>query len=241
MTSLPPTRRVIALLTVAALTLAACGGDDEPVADPDEPATEAPADTRPPTDAPVSTLSPDVPDSLDGEVGAVDVDGDVLPPLLDESADTAIGLQVPVLVGYDIDGRPIKIDPATDGPTMVVFVAHWCPHCNEEIPKLNRMRAYAQFPEELNIVAVSTAVAPDRPNFPATEWLDQDMEWKYPSMLDGLDMTTNPPTFIAADAYGVTGFPFVALVDGDGAVVDRWSGERDPEEILGRIDQLGLS
>lgn len=237
----PPTRQTFALLGVVAVTLAACGGDDEPVADPDEPVNEQPADTRPPTDPPESTLSPDVPDSLDGQVAAVDVLGDPLPPLVDEAADPAIGQPVPVLVGYDLDGRPIRIDPAVDGPTMVVFVAHWCPHCNDEIPKLNRMRAYARFPEDLNIVAVSTAVAPDRPNFPPTEWLVEDMAWKYPAMLDGLDMATTPPTFVASDAYGVTGFPFTTLVDGDGNVVDRWSGEREEDEIVARIDQLGLA
>ena len=32
-------------------------------------------------------------------------------------------------------GRPSI--PATDGPMMVVFLAHWCPHCNAEIPVLN--------------------------------------------------------------------------------------------------------
>ena len=237
MTPHPPARRLtrpLALLAIAALTVAACGGDDDPVADPDEPAAELPADTRPPVDGPVSTLSPDVPDSLAEGVGPVDVIGDPLVPLLDEAADQAIGQGAPVLVGLDLDGRPIRIEPATDGPTMLVFVAHWCPHCNEEIPKLNRMRSYDQFPDGLNVVAVSTAVGPDRPNWPPVEWLREDMNWKYPAMLDGIDMERE--TFIAAEAYGVTGFPFTVLVDGDGTVVDRWSGEREPEEILARID-----
>lgn len=241
MRTLPPIRRSLAMLAAATITLAACGGGDEPVADPDEPATETPVDTRPETDAPETTLSPDVPDSLDGAVAAVDVLGERLAPLVDEASDPAIGQQVPVLVGYDLEGRPIRIDPANDGPTMLVFVAHWCPHCNDEIPKLNRMRAYDQFPDDLNIVAVSTAVAPDRPNFPPDEWLRDDMAWKYPAMFDGLDMASDPPTFVAADAYGVTGFPFTTLVDGEGTVVDRWSGEREDDEIIARIAALGLS
>lgn len=227
-------RRSAALLVVGAFALAACGGDAEPVADPDEPAPERPVDTRPPVDGPESTLSPDVPDDYEGQIGPVDVIGDPLPPLVDGAADTAIGQQAPVLVGLDPEGRPIRIDPANDGPTMLVFLAHWCPACNEEIPKLNRMRNFAQFPEGLNVVGISTAVGPDRPNWPPVEWLREDREWRMPAMLDGID--TEREAFIAADAYGLTAFPFVVMVDADGVVVDRWSGGREAEEILARIE-----
>ena len=242
MTPQPPTRRLrrpIALLAAAAFALAACGGDEEPVAAPEEPGTEEPADTRPAVDGPVSTLSPDIPDAYDGEVGPVDVLGDPLTPLVSDTADPSLGQQVPVLVGLDLDGRPIRIDPAADGPTMLVFVAHWCPHCNDEIPKLNRMRAYDQFPDGLNVVAVSTAVGPDRPNWPPIEWLREDMNWKYPAMLDGIDVESE--RFIASDAYGVTGFPFTVLVNGDGTVADRWSGGREAEEILARVAAVDVT
>ena len=252
----PPIRRVAALLTAAVLAVSACGGDDEPVAAPTEPSAGEPATTDPtvtdptgtdpagtdpagteaPVEGPVATVPPDLPDAREGGVGPVDVIGGPLPPLTDEASDPAIGQPAPVLVGLDLDGRPIRIDPAADGPTMLVFVAHWCPHCNDEIPKLNRMRADGRFPADLNIVAVSTAVSPDRPNWPPVDWLRDTMSWEYPAMLDGVDLERE--TFVAADAYGVTGFPFVVLVDGDGVVADRWSGERDPAEILSRIDAV---
>lgn len=237
----PPSRRLrraIVSLVVASVAVAACGGDDDPVVDPDEPAAETPVDTRPPVEGPESTLSPDIPDSYEGQIAPVDVIGDPLPPLLDGGADAAVGQAAPVVVGLDPEGRPIRIDPAVDGPTMLVFVAHWCPHCNEEIPKLNRMRTYDQFPDDLNVVAVSTAVGPDRPNWPPIEWLREDMEWRYPALLDQLDVVQDQVTFVAAEAYGVTGFPFVVLVDGDGTVADRWSGEREPDEILARVDAM---
>lgn len=227
-------RRVVGLLLGAAFALAACGGDAEPVADPDEPAPERPVDTRPPVDGPESTLSPDVPDALDGQVGPVDVIGAPLLPLPEGGVDPAIGQPAPVLVGYDLEGRAIRIDPAVDGETMLVFLAHWCPACNDEVPKLNRMRTFAQFPDGLNVVAVTTAVSPDRPNFPPTEWLRDTMEWRYPTMLDGVDLDSG--TFVAADAYGLTAFPFVAVIDADGVVVDRWSGGREADEILARLE-----
>jgi len=237
----PPSRRsrrALASLVVASVALAACGGDDDAVPDPDEPAAETPVDTRPPVEGPESTLSPDIPDAYAGQIAPVDVVGAALPPLPDGGADAAVGQPAPVLVGIDPEGRPIRIDPAVDGPTMLVFVAHWCPHCNDEIPKLNQMRADGQFPEGLNIVAVSTAVAPDRPNWPPVEWLREDMEWQYPAMLDQLAVVQDQVTFVAAEAYGLTGFPFTVLVDGEGTVGDRWSGEREPDEIVARIDAV---
>lgn len=231
----------IAVLAAAVLASTACGGDDDPVAAPDEPGTEEPgaeepADTGPPADGPVATLSPDIPDAFDGGVGPVDVLGDPLAPLVSDTDDPSLGQQAPVLVGLDLDGRPIRIDPAADGPTMLVFVAHWCPVCNDEIPTLNQMRADGQLPDDLDVVAVSTAARPDRPNWPPVEWLRDDMDWRYPAMLDGIDMERE--TFVAADAYGVTAFPFIVLVNADGTVADRWSGRREPDEILARIAAL---
>ena len=225
-----------ALLVVTSLTLAACGGDDEPVADP-EPVNDEPA-AGPVIDGPVSTLSPEIPSAYDGGIGPVDVTGEPLPPLEDEGNDAAVGMAAPTLLGLGVDGNPLLIDPAANGPAMLVFVAHWCPHCNDEIPKLNELRDDGEFPPGLDIVAISTAVAPDRPNWPPDEWLDSTMGWTYPAMLDAIDLERQ--TFIAADAYGVNSFPFVVLVDGDGAVVTRWSGEREPSEILSKIDLLAL-
>ena len=45
-------RRLTAMAAVAALALAACGGDDDDAADPTSPATDAPATDAPATDAP---------------------------------------------------------------------------------------------------------------------------------------------------------------------------------------------
>ena len=93
------------------------------------------------------------------------------------------GSAVPVVSGVDYDGNEITIDPATDGPTMVVLLAHWCPHCNDEIPVLNEWRDSGEIPEDLNIVGVSTGVSSDAPNYPPDEWL-VEMDWQWPVLAD---------------------------------------------------------
>ncbi len=237
-------RRIIAVGAVVALgTLAACGGESGPVAAPpeDDGVTAMPSDAPDTTDssnspAPV-TISPDLPEILEGEVGPTEVIGDPLPPhassLTDPiEADAAIGMEAPVIVGEDFDGSPVRISAVANGPTMVVFLAHWCGHCNAEIPEINRLRDEGRIPDGLNIVGVSTSLQPGQPNFPPSRWLE-DKDWTYPVIADGVDMERSE--FIATTAFGVTGFPFVTLIGGDGTVAARWSGERGADQFLALI------
>jgi thiol-disulfide isomerase/thioredoxin len=138
-----------------------------------------------------------------------------------------------VIIGEDFDGNTVRIDAATDGLTLAVLLAHWCPHCNREVPRINELRDEGAFPEGLDIVGVSTGVSPDRPNWPPSEWFN-DMDWTYPVIADGVDMQRQ--TFIAADAYGLSGFPFMVLIGEDGTVLARWSGEMDKDDLLQKIE-----
>ena len=52
-------------------------------------------------------------------------------------------------------------------------------------------------------------------------------------MADGIEVATE--TLIAAEAFGVDGFPFTTLLDAEGAVVARWSGGREPDEIIAHV------
>jgi cytochrome c biogenesis protein CcmG/thiol:disulfide interchange protein DsbE len=241
-----PSSRAAVVGAVLALTLtaAACGGDDE---EAEAAATTAATDESTTGggpgagEAPNATLAPDLPPALATEVGPLEVVGGALPSLgqVEVADDPALGMAAPVLVGQDFDGNTVRVDAATNGPTMVVFLAHWCSHCNAEVPRLNELRDAGSFPEGLNIVAVSTALDPSRPNYPPSKWID-DVDWTYPVIADGVDLAAEVP-FIGAAAYGVDGFPFTTLVDADGNVAARWSGEREPDQVLELINEhLGL-
>ena len=184
-----------------------------------------PADTVPPAET-VAALAE--------VLGDVEVVGPALPLFTDGAADPAVGTTAPVVVGADYAGESVTIDATTDGPTMVVVMAHWCPHCNAEIPKLNQLRDEGRIPEGVNIVAVSSGVNPDRDNFPPDEWL-RSVDWTFPVVADGLD---GSGAFIASAAYGTAGVPFVTLIDGKGDVAARWAGERSVDEIAAALEQL---
>ena len=242
-------RRITAISLTGVLALAACGGDDS--ADSGSPTTtasdasadessEAPTTTADDstadgstTDGPAPTIAPDVPEEFLDGVGPVAIVGDPLPAYdIEALVDPAVGLTAPVLVGETIDGEPIRVDATVDGPTWLIFLAHWCSHCNDEIPVINQLRDDGLIPDGVNVVGVSTAYNPGRPNWPPDEWLDEK-DWTFTAINDGID--TVDGVYIAADGYGIGGFPFSILIDGDGIVTERWSGEREPEELVALV------
>jgi cytochrome c biogenesis protein CcmG/thiol:disulfide interchange protein DsbE len=168
--------------------------------------------------------------TIDPLAASVTVDGEPLPPLEDPNNDPAVGSAAPALHGTNYAGQPTDIVPGTGGPMMVVFLAHWCPHCNAEIPALLEWRDSGAIPPDLQIFGVSTAVSPDRPNYPPGQWL-QDKGWDWPVLADDVEFT-------AGTAYGVTGFPGFTLIDADGNVAARGSGEISIEDLDALVSQI---
>jgi len=158
-----------------------------------------------------------------GENQPVEVVGDVLEPLPESGDDSTIGLMAPTLNGYAFDGSNLSVTPGNGKPYMLVFLAHWCPHCNREIPRLIEWQASGAVPADLQIIGVSTGVANDRPNYPPSQWV-VEKGWPWPVMADseGVD---------AARAYGVSGYPFFVLVGADGEVKVRGSGELEIDQL----------
>jgi cytochrome c biogenesis protein CcmG, thiol:disulfide interchange protein DsbE len=156
------------------------------------------------------------------------VTGDALPPLPDPAtgaADPAVGLTAPVVAGSNFEGIGVEIGHGS--PTLAVFVAHWCPHCQAEVPDLVEWNANAQVPAGVRVVGVATSTDERRPNYPPSDWLvGEGFPW--PVIADS-------DTFDAAAAFGVSGYPFFVFVDADGSVLWRSSGEMPMDELTQRI------
>jgi len=198
---------VIVVLVAGVIALAFGGKDDKPGVTAGTAAT-------------ASTVAGGV---APGETQAVTVTGDPLvPPPGPGEQDAAIGVAPPVLSGYTFDGSPITITPGGT-PKMVVFLAHWCPHCNREIPRILQWAADGKVPEGLEIIGVTTGVDSTLPNYPPSKWI-ADKGWTYPVLADSADRT-------AADAYGLTGFPYFVVIGTDGTVKVRFSGEIEEDQL----------
>jgi cytochrome c biogenesis protein CcmG/thiol:disulfide interchange protein DsbE len=144
-------------------------------------------------------------------------------PAFDTAAtlDPAVGLVAPVLVGKNFAGQPVTISPAK-GAYMVVFLAHWCPHCNREVPVLNAWKHSGTVPAALNVVGVTTAVDSSRDFYPPSTWIS-NKGWEWPVLADQSQGASNAGK--AAAAFGATGWPYMVIVGADGKVKARLSGE----------------
>lgn len=155
--------------------------------------------------------------SGDRSTGPVQVSGSALPTFSQATPDPAVGQRAPALVGESFDGEAVRIDPGDGRPKIVMFLAHWCPHCQKEVPRLTGWLEANGMPTDVDLYAVSTAVAPDRGNYPPGAWLRREA-WPVPTMLDDQEQA-------AASAYGLSSFPYFVVIGADGRVVGRTSGE----------------
>ena len=156
-------------------------------------------------------------DVLAQENQPVVIEGTALEPLDDEAIDPMLGQVAPTLNGATFDGSGVSVTPGDGQAYMIVFLAHWCPHCNREVPRLIEWQASGAVPSELQVVGVSTAVASDRPNYPPSQWV-VEKGWTWPILADSSSRE-------AAEAYGVSGYTFFVIVGADGTVKARVSGE----------------
>jgi thiol-disulfide isomerase/thioredoxin len=156
-------------------------------------------------------------DDQSGSVAAasVEVVGDPL-PAYQGGADGAVGLQAPTLAGRDFSGAPVVVE--NDGrPKAIIFLAHWCSHCQVEVPQVQAWLDEQGAPSGVDLVSVATSNDPSRPNYPADAWLEAE-GWTVPVLVDDQAQS-------AAMAFGLTSFPYFVFLDGDGTVVARVAGE----------------
>jgi thiol-disulfide isomerase/thioredoxin len=175
------------------------------------------------------TTSSDEDASLEGasEFQNVVVVGDPLPKFGD-GADTAIGMTAPVLEGFGFLGNEVTTTPGT--PMLLVFLAHWCPFCQKEVPVLVNWDSSGTVPDNLDVIAITTGTDEAQPNFPPSVWLANE-KWPelWPVLVDNKDQT-------AANTFGLAGYPFMVLIGTDGKVLWRNSGEISAEALTEAVN-----
>jgi thiol-disulfide isomerase/thioredoxin len=229
-------RFVAALAASALLAVTACGSSDAASGTAADAALPPAAETA---DTAAAATDEGATEPVVGAVAILEnsasltITGEALPPLEDPQSDAAVGMASPVVTGASFDGTEVSIGGPTDGPTMLVFLAHWCPHCNDEIPEILELRDRGDLPDNLNIIGISTAVVDDRDNFPPSSWI-VEKDWAWPVLADTADSE-------AIQLYGGTGFPFTVMLNADGSVNARKSGSESADQILEWINTALLT
>jgi thiol-disulfide isomerase/thioredoxin len=158
-----------------------------------------------------------------------------LPPATGGADDPAVGMDAPGLVGANFDGTPVTVTPGNGKPYMLVFLAHWCPHCNAELPELVDWYEDGGVPEGLEVVGIATGTDAKLQNYPPSDWMMIDGNWPFAAMADS-------PQGVARTTYGLDGYPFMVLIDEEGKVALRTSGEKGIDVIDQMVDDtLGFT
>ncbi len=167
-------------------------------------------------------------DETGPEAADVTVDGK-LPQFQATAGDPAVGMPAPAVSGVNFAGDTVTI--ANDGTAKAIaFLAHWCPHCQREVPRVQEWLDTGGGVPGVAIMSVSTGENELGTNHPASAWLEAE-GWTPPVVVDSADSEAHL-------AYGGGGFPYWVFVDSAGRVVARTSGELDTTTLEGLMQQI---
>ncbi len=153
---------------------------------------------------------------------SVQIHGEPLPTFTGPGTgtDPAIGMTAPGFTTTDFDGVSHEIaghGGPTDTAKIVGIFAHWCPHCQKEVPIVSKWLKENQLPDRVEVVPVSSLVDSSRGNYPPSSWF-RSVDWPGPVLKDSASNQI-------AEAFGLSSVPYWVVLSPDNKVLDRQSGE----------------
>jgi thiol-disulfide isomerase/thioredoxin len=159
------------------------------------------------------------------------VTGDALPLFVATADDPAVGTPSPGFQASSFDGEPVSV--SADGRAkLLLFLAHWCPHCQAEVPVVQDWVDAGRLPADVDLVSVATSIDASLPNYPPDAWLERE-GWTPPTAVD--------PDNAIANQFGLPSFPYWVTVNADGSVAQRLTGELSPEQLDQLVAPLSAS
>lgn len=147
----------------------------------------------------------------------------------DPGADPEAGSPSPVVRGTDFDGREVTIgEPG--GAQLVMFMASWCPACQEELPEVVDWIDAGGLPEGVDVVSVATLHDDTRPNWPPQEWFERE-GFEGPVLVDDAGSSV-------AEAFGLRATPYWVAIDEEGMVAARVTGMLGAEQLDALVDRV---
>lgn len=150
--------------------------------------------------------------------GQVKVDGPAL------SSELKPGDEVPSFSAPGLNGGTVSWEPGT--PTVMTIWAAWCPHCQVELPILNKVKD--SYPD-VETVSIVTAQG-DQPG-PTPEDFVRKNDITIPVAVDDGGQKL-------MKAMGVQGFPTLYFINADGTVLRQSGGEPTEAELSTGYDEL---
>jgi cytochrome c biogenesis protein CcmG/thiol:disulfide interchange protein DsbE len=157
--------------------------------------------------------------------GEISVVGDSLPQYAGENDDNvALGLAAPTFSAPDQNSEIFQLEKNGNSKALL-FLAHWCGYCQQEVPVVQRFIDSNGVPPGIDVIAVATSIDRGRDNYPPQEWLERE-GWSETQIYD-LDREIG-------EAYGLNAFPYWVFLDKDLNVVARRTGNL-PADMVGAL------
>ena len=157
--------------------------------------------------------------------GEISVVGDSLPQYAGENDDNvALGLPAPTFSAPDQNSEIFQLEKNGNSKALL-FLAHWCGYCQQEVPVVQRFIDSNGVPPGIDVIAVATSIDRGRDNYPPQEWLERE-GWSETQIYD-LDREIG-------EAYGLNAFPYWVFLDKDLNVLARRTGNL-PEDMIGAL------
>ena len=157
--------------------------------------------------------------------GEISVVGDSLPQYAGENDDNvALGLAAPTFSAPDQNSEIFQLEKNGNSQALL-FLAHWCGYCQQEVPVVQRFIDSNGVPPGIDVIAVATSIDRGRDNYPPQEWLERE-GWSETQIYD-LDREIG-------EAYGLNAFPYWVFLDKDLNVLARRTGNL-PEDMIGAL------
>ena len=148
--------------------------------------------------------------------------------MLFRSINISVGLQAPSFSGPDQNSEIISLEK-NGKSKILLFLAHWCPHCQAEVPVVQEYIDTFGLPADVEVIGILTSIDRSRDNYPPHDWLVKE-GWSETQIYD-LDREIGT-------AYGLNAFPYWVTLDKDLKVVNRVTGELTPDQITVLINVL---
>ena len=148
----------------------------------------------------------------------------------------AAGAAAPGFSHEDIAGETVSLESLEGKPVVIAFFAPWCPHCQDEAPRLNEI--HAQYGDRVHIVSISATpygkdYSPqnrDRITLDDLKWFQEEFAITYPLLFD--------PEIRTGTAYGLQRFPTTYFLDAQHRVVEVFEGGRPVADFQRVLDGI---
>ena len=157
--------------------------------------------------------------------GETTVTGEILRVYAGECDDNiAVGLPGPLFSGPNQNSEIVSLEKNGNAKALL-FLAHWCPHCQNEVPAVQEIINLMGVPDGVDVIAIATSIDRGRDNYPPQDWLARE-GWSETQIYD-IDKDI-------ATAYGLTSFPYWVFLDKDLNVIARRAGNL-PGDYVGQL------